>query len=138
MHFVSKLLILLITLISASALSETVVVTSNDSPIGNLTQKEVREIFLGKRSHYDDIRIRPVDNQYDKSIRNKFYQDTIGKTPTQMRAYWAIQVFSGKGKQPVKVSSFKELVNWLSENPGGIGYCDSKEVTNKLKVVYRQ
>jgi len=45
--------------------------------------------------------------------------------PHQFRRIWDKLIFSGTGKAPVEVQSFKEMQEKLETTPGSIGYLKS-------------
>ena len=44
-------------------------------------------------------------------------------------------MFSGKGKPPKELGSDADVINFVSSNPGAIGYIDAGSVNESVKVV---
>ncbi len=64
-----------------------------------------------------------------------FNDKMVGKSRTQINAYWARLVFTGKGDLPKVLTSDSDIVSTVSVNQGAISYVDSSSVTDKVKVI---
>jgi hypothetical protein len=58
-----------------------------------------------------------------------------GKSPEQLRAYWAKVLFTGRGQPPPIASSSAELKKLLLTNPLAIGYLDATQVDDSVRVL---
>ena len=57
------------------------------------------------------------------------------KTESELNRHWAKLKFTGKGKPPKKLSSDREVLQWVSSTEGAIGYIDGKYLNKSVKVV---
>ena len=132
--FITSLLCTL-CLISTSALAEVVVVVGASN--GNsLSGSDVSRIFLGKLKKFGDgSSVIPVNLASGSDVRTAFEKNALGKSSSQIKAYWSKQVFSGKGKPPKELGSDADVINFVSSNPGAIGYIDAGSVNDSVKVV---
>jgi hypothetical protein len=80
--------------------------------------------------------VTPIDQAKDSPIRDQFYSQIAGKTSQQMHGYWAAQIFSGKSKPPRSVTGDLIVRNMVASNEDVIGYIDSKNVDETVKVLY--
>lgn len=95
----------------------------------------VKKIYLGKaKSFSDGLSVNPV-NQDGTSVADEFNNKVVGKSSSQLNAYWAKLVFTGKGTPPAKVNSDQAVIDFVAANNGAIGYVDSANVSPKVKVV---
>ena len=131
--FITSLLFTL-CLISTSALAEVVVVVGASN--GNsLSGSDVSRIFLGKLKKFGDgSSVVPVNLSSGSDVRTAFEKNALGKSSSQIKAYWSKQVFSGKGKPPKELGSDADVINFVSSNPGAIGYIDAGSVNDSVKV----
>ncbi len=67
--------------------------------------------------------------------RNEFYQELLGKSDMDMKMYWSTTIFTGAGVPPKAMGNDKEVVKFVEENPGSIGYVDSASTGTGVKVV---
>ena len=89
------------------------IVVSERSSIRNLSQDDIAAAFMGMSVQ----NLAPIDSD-DAALREAFYQQLLGRSRNQMRAYWSRMVFTGQGRPP-PVLNPDELgrvsnVNWLS------------------------
>ncbi|MBV1911832.1 MAG: phosphate ABC transporter substrate-binding protein [Kangiellaceae bacterium] len=120
---------------SQIALSEVVVIV-NPGNASALTEKDIKRIFLGKmKSFPSGGTILPVNHSASSDIRKSFDKSALGKSASQIKAYWSKLVFSGKGNPPKELPNDAEIVKLVSENPAVIGYIDSANKSDGVKVV---
>lgn len=119
-----------------AAASDVVLVVSLKSGVSSLTQEQVADIFLGKTGTFPNgAHVIPIDQQDGTSERESFYQDFIGKTAAQVRAYWSKIVFTGKGYPPIEVAPPQRVKRVVRDNPNYIGYIERRDVDDSVRVV---
>ena len=119
--------------------SEVVAVVSAKSPITALSSNQVADIFLGKTSRFPDgSQAVPIDQNEDSPARDKFYAEFTGKSPAQVRAYWAKIIFTGRGQPPRQVANGTEAKRLIADNPNAIGYIDNSLVDKSVRVLGSQ
>ena len=130
---------IILGLIGGSAPANVVAVVSSKSAIVTLNEAQVIDIFLGRVSRFPDgTPATPVDQVEGSAERNEFYEKVAGKTPAQLKAYWAKVIFTGRGQPPKTVSDSVELKKLIGTNPTTIGYLDEKWVDASVRVLYQQ
>jgi len=130
-------LVLCLGLLSQVGLCDMVVVVSKDSPVDALENQQIANIFLTRTNRYPNgHKATPIELSHSQ-IRESFYQQISGKTPTQLMAYWTTLIFSGKGKPPRGFGDIHSLITRLENSPGSISYLSLSQVTDDLKIVYR-
>jgi len=121
--------LLLLTTLSIMAFSDIKIVTSNKSPLKNVSLEELAKVYLKKQDTINGIKVIPIDN---KDSYNDFCIKVIKKTPKQLRAYWMKEIYRGNKQPPLKLSS-TQIKKKIAQNPKVISY-----TTNKLtgKVIF--
>jgi ABC-type phosphate transport system substrate-binding protein len=131
-----KLLIAGSLIVAANTACAELVVVVNPSNSSTLDEKIVQRIFLGKDKKFSDGgETIPVNQSTDSPLRADFDSTILGRSSSQVSAYWSKLVFTGKGIPPKEVSSDAEIIELVSNNPNVIGYIDSSSVTDAVKVV---
>lgn len=126
-------------LLSAMADAEVVVIGSSDIGGASLSEKTVRNLYLGKSVQLDDgTRVEVVDLPSGNAVRDEFYEKVIGKDTTQIKAYWAKRIFTGKGSPPETRLNEAAVLKWVSEAPGRIGYVSAEAVNDSVRVLLRK
>jgi hypothetical protein len=101
-----------------------------------LTRTQIEEIFLGKVGRFPDGSIAvPLDLIEGSSGRDVFYAK-LGKSPSQLKAYWSKIIFTGRGQPPRTVANGTEMKKRVAENPDAIGYIDAKLVDDTVRVLF--
>jgi ABC-type phosphate transport system substrate-binding protein len=121
--------------ISFCSLAEVVVVVhpSNDAAID---KKAVKRIFLGKEKKFSNGKeVLPVNQVASSGARGSFDTDTLGRSSTQIAAYWSKLVFTGKGIPPKELDSDAAVLAIVADNPNAIGYVDSASVSDAVKAI---
>lgn len=131
-----RLITLLLLLCSTNLHAETLVVVGHKSPIDNLSEDEVSNIFLGKISYLKHVgRITPITLNEERHYY-AFYKRISGKSPAQVNSYWTTLIFTGKGKPPKEIRSREELLQVLANNPGAVAFVPDSALHSNLKVVH--
>lgn len=132
-----KYSIILILLIGFSSFAQgDIAVVVHPSNSSALEAADIERIFTGKkRSFPDGSQAVPV-NQVDNSTATAEFNDKVlGRSSSQLKAYWSKLVFTGKGTPPKEVDADAEVISLVANNPNIIGYVSSSAVTDKVKVV---
>lgn len=128
---------LLVLSVQVAAAPDYVVVVSAKSDVASLSKNDVSDIFLGKRNNFPSGGVAvPVDLAETLPAHENFHEAVTGKSPTQLKAYWAKMVFSGKAKPPKQVPTEDEMAKLVATSPGTLGYVPKDKVDSNLKVVY--
>lgn len=113
-----------------------VVVIGNPSvPASALSKQDVGNIFLGNKTVWDDGSKITFVIQKDSAGHETFLKEYISKTPAQFANYWKKQVFTGKGSSPQSLQSDEEMIKFVSETKGAVGYVSSGTGLNNVKTI---
>jgi len=121
-----KVLILL-SLILNLAFCEIVIMVSIKSKLVQVTIKELRDLYLKKTDKIKGITVTPIDNHKNYT---EFCKKVLKKTPKQMRAYWAGQLYDGT-KIPPKIRNDAQIKDALKKNTHILSYASHK-LTGKI------
>lgn len=96
----------------------------------------ISRLFLGKSKKFPDGTVAIPLNQIESSTATvQFNSKALKKSSSQLKAYWSKLVFTGKGSPPKSVDNNGAVLELVSSNPNIIGYIDSNELTDKVKVL---
>jgi len=134
--FVLLCLILLPSL-ATTARAELVVVAHPDSGIKEMTQDELINIYLGRfRRLASGMVAEPIDAPIDSPLRALFYQQLVGRSLSQVNAYWARLVFSGKTRPPESTVSPDEAMRLVAKRPAALTYLPREQVDGRVRIVF--
>lgn len=101
-----------------------------------LTSNVAANIFLGKtKSLPSGKKMVPIDQDKGEAARDEFYTKVTNKNTSQLSAYWARRIFTGKGQPPTAVFDDEEVLEMISANPNMIGYVSDTADTSGVKVL---
>jgi len=130
------LLSVMLSSFSPLAMAEGYSVIVHPSNSAEFDKGTVERIFLSKEKTFTNgQQAVPIEIQQPSTHRDYFQETIIRKTDSQVRSYWAMLMFSGKGTPPKEVASEAEVLELISKNPNTLGYIPSDMVTADVKVV---
>ncbi len=114
------------------------IIVNASNPVSSMTKSQVSNLFLKKVVEWEDgLKVIPVDLVERLSVREKFTHEIHGREITAVNAYWMKQKFSGRNWPPLEKASYEEVLKYVKENIGAIGYIpESTQIEgNEVKVV---
>ncbi len=135
---ISKIAIGLSVIISSVALAETAVIVSANNGNNALDRETIERIFTGKSNSFPDgTQAIPVDQNEGNAAREAFNASVLGKSSSQLKAYWSRLIFTGKGTPPKESGNDADVKDLVAKNPNVVGYVDASVVDSSVKVVYK-
>ncbi len=128
-------LLLALSFLAPFACADVVVITNPSGPDA-MDANQVRDLFIGRsKSLPNGQTADPIDLESGQALREEFHTKVTGRSQAQLNAFWSKQVFTGKGQPPRTLSSTAAVKSAVASTPGAIGYIDSSEVDDSVKVV---
>jgi ABC-type phosphate transport system substrate-binding protein len=112
------------------------VIVHPSNPATQLSRLKVGEFFLKKTPRWPDGHpVQPVEPSGKSPVRQRFTLEVYGKQVIAISAYWQQMIFGGKGVPPPEKSSDADVVAYVRDTPGAIGYVWSGTDVSGVKVV---
>ncbi len=128
-------LVLVISIIGGEAFAEVLIICHKNVTETSLSESEITEIFLGKRVQWEDnSKIRPAITK-DADLHKQFLKTYLKKSEKQYQNYWNRLVFSGQGTPPQRLDTEAELIQYVAETEGAIGYMNSTTTAENVKIL---
>ncbi|WP_428738322.1 hypothetical protein [Sulfurimonas sp.] len=102
----------------------------------DLTNSEIRAIFLKKIIYIGDTKIVPINLEAGDPIRINFQEHFLHMNFRQLKTYWMKQHYLGH-RPPISMKSQESIKTFVHKVNGAIGYIDAKNVDSSVRVVYR-
>lgn len=116
--------------------ADVVAVVSAKSSIESLSNSQITDIFLGRRTRFPDgSSAIPIDLPEGSAARNEFYTRLADMSPSKMKAYWSRIIFTGRGQPPNTAATSIDAKKLLLANPNAISYIDKSLVDSSVRVV---
>jgi ABC-type phosphate transport system substrate-binding protein len=115
------------------------VIVQASNPNAELKKEEISQLFLKKVKKWkqNDETVLPVDLVENAPVREQFSEAVHRKKVSFIKAYWQKQIFSGREVPPVEKESDEEVLKYVEQNLGAIGYVSesAKIDDHKVKVI---
>ncbi|CAH9057815.1 hypothetical protein PSECIP111951_01745 [Pseudoalteromonas holothuriae] len=113
-----------------------VAIVVHPSNTSSFDQSTIKKIFLGKAKSFSNGRSAILISTSAKDpVTDEFNTKVIGKSSSQVKAYWSKILFTGKGTPPQEMDSASEVIATVSSNPDAIAYVDASAASDAVKVV---
>lgn len=112
------------------------VIVNPASTLTSVKSGEIKAVYLNKSKKIAEITIKPIDNAAS-DVRTKFLKTIVRKNPKKFKAYWARLVFSGKSAPLQSVANDIGAKQWVNSHPDSIGFINSKNIDDTVKVIYQ-
>lgn len=126
----------IIVILSAHLLAgEYHIVVNSSVENETITAKALKNIFLGKQTKWDSgHRILPAMLQ-EGDTRNTFVKEIVKKTPMAFKNYWNAALFTGRGVPPATFENNEDLIDYIKNNSGAIGFVSETMSVENVKII---
>ncbi len=120
----------------SGALADLVLIANAQIDADNISQEEAINIYMGRlRQFPSGVAAKPLDLPPSGTEKANFYHFLINKNLSDIEAYWARLVFSGRTSPPRTVGSSKEMLELVAGDRSAIGYMDRTQMDKRVKVI---
>lgn len=127
---------LFIVLLSAASANAELVVIVNKANASSIDAKSVQRIFLGKEKKFSNGNVvNPINLPSGHALRTDFDEVVLGRSSSQVSAYWSKLVFTGKGVPPTEISDAAAVIAAVESDTNAIAYLDSTDVGNSVTLI---
>ncbi len=116
------------------------VIVNKDNPLNAISKQQLIDLFMGRTPYFPSGgAVVKLDAPSTSKARKEFYQSLVGMSLSEVNAYWARLMFSGRATPPMQVPQEQDIVKLVIGNSNAIGYIprgsygDSK---NDVKIVF--
>ena len=119
---------------------EMAVIINAENPVTTMTNSQVKLIYLrkiNKRWKELNKNIVPVDRKGDSEIRKSFLKEILQMTNDEMTRYFTEREYQNAEAPPVKLTTDNEIVEYVENNIGAIGFVNKNSIKagSKVKIV---
>lgn len=131
-----KTLIIVFGLMLMGSVQAGIVIISHPANSNNVSVEELQRLYTGKTSSFaNGDSVVPLNLADANALRASFDEKALGRSSSQIKAYWSKLVFTGKGTPPKEVASEAEMIKLVSSNPNILGYVSSSADVSGVKVL---
>jgi len=112
------------------------VIVNAANGVVSVDRKFLSDTFLKKTTRWGNGElIRPVDQHALSEVRRRFTEQVLNRSVTAVRSYWQQVIFSGRDVPPPELAGDAEVVEYVNQHTGAIGYVSGGASTAGAKVV---
>lgn len=112
-----------------------VVIVNKDSPLTTASSADLKRIFTGKMENIGSEKVAPVNLSLDNPAAASFLSEIVGMGSADYKSYWLAQQIRGGSSAPTVKKSDTEMISYVKENAGAIGYVPKGSATDGVKVL---
>ncbi len=134
--FITCVLLSINSLLFAEEIETFYVIVHASNPHSKLTKEEISILFLKKITRWKETNelVYPVDQLKNSSLREEFSRDVHQKKISAIKAYWQQQIFSGREVPPMEKASDQEVLKYVEQKSGAIGYVSASVDIHEYEV----
>lgn len=131
-----RITLLTLAFSAQSANAGIVVIVNPANPVTDFDKRQLIDLYMGRNLYFPDgkLAIR-LDQPPTSQIRRDFYQNLVGMSVAEVKAYWARLLFTGRATPPLETDNSEQIIDAVLKNETAIGYIQDDEVTDSVKVV---
>ena len=134
MKYITAILMFSLLSVGTVALAaDYVLITDNSNPVTTLSAKDVKNIYLGKKTVWSDGSHITVFTQSGSNVNTVFLKEMVRKSHQQYTTYWKKSLFTGTGLPPKDFASDEAIKAAVSAMPGAIGYISASSIDDTVK-----
>lgn len=111
-----------VALVSAACGAELVIIANPDISGATVDAKGLQHIYLGKQTRWENDEVIVPVMLKAGPVHEAFVESYLDRSTHRFVTYWRQMIFTGKGVPPRSFVSEEELVNFVAETPGSVGY----------------
>ena len=137
-HSIFSILLLLLGLGAApTAIAEDIAIIAHVSNKHSIQLEDIAQIFLGKqhRLQTDGEDIVPIHLPSNDPLYQAFAEHILKKSTSQLNAYWAKRIFTGKGTPPENMKSRTDAKTKVSQNPNLLAYIGAGDIDDTVRTI---
>lgn len=127
------LCLLMLTTITAQA--ELLVIANKSVTQSTLSGQDMKDIFLGNKQYWNDKSKISVAALSEGDTAKAFFSKYLGMSPKQYDGLWDEKLYTGGKLSPRLFKNAKQLVDFITQTSGAIGFVDSSSAPKDVIVV---
>ncbi|MGR8929540.1 MAG: hypothetical protein ACU836_02785 [Gammaproteobacteria bacterium] len=113
--------------------AEIAVIVNANIEDDSISRNEIINIYMGRLRRFPSgPAARPIDLPSSSPDKAEFYHLLVNKPLSEIDAYWARLIFSGRTSPPDIEPDATKVQERVATSPNAIGYLDRKEVDERL------
>jgi hypothetical protein len=96
-----------------------------------------QRLYTGRAVEVGGVAVAVVNAMQGTKLRERFMGAVMAEDDDKYVAYWTVRKHVGKGTPPRELKSAAEVIDFVQNTPGGLGYVNSGDLRPGLNIVLR-
>jgi hypothetical protein len=105
--------------------------------VPHLDVSTTQRLYTGRLVEVAGVALMPVNSAPGSKARERFLAMIVNQDDEKYTAYWTVRKHIGKGTPPRDLKSATEVMDFVQNTPGAVGYVLASEMKPGLNVVLR-
>jgi ABC-type phosphate transport system substrate-binding protein len=128
--------LLLLACLAAPVRADVVVIGHPGLP--RVDAATVQKIFTGRVIEVTGIGVTAINMPAGTQAREHFLQALMEQNEEKYSAYWTVRRYIGKGAPPREITTSAEVIRYVQNTPGAIGYVEETDLRPGLNILLRK
>jgi hypothetical protein len=98
----------------------------------------LQRLYTGRSVSIAQLSAVPLNLPAGHPARQQFLETLLGQDEEQYTAYWLVRRYVGKGAPPKEVAEIDEVIGYVRNTPGAVGYLPLSAVPAGANVIFRR
>jgi ABC-type phosphate transport system substrate-binding protein len=118
-----------------AAQAELIVIANKSVTQSTLTGQDIKDIFLGNKQYWNDKSKISVAALSEGDTAKSFFKTYLGMSPKKYGGMWDEKLYTGGKLSPRLFKNSKQLIDFITQTSGAIGFIDSSSPAIDVIVV---
>ena len=105
--------------------------------VGAVDASTLQKLYTGRAIEVASVPVTVVNTAPGSPARERFMAQVLATDSDRYVAYWTVRRHVGKGVPPRELKSSAEVVEFVQNTPGGLGYIPAADVRPGLNIVFK-
>jgi ABC-type phosphate transport system substrate-binding protein len=111
-------------------------VVNQTNPVTSVERRFLEDAYLKKVTRWSTGQlIRPVDLTPGSAARAQFSQEILRRSVAAVKSYWQQLIFSGRDVPPPEFDTEEQVVRYVINHDGAVGYVSGGASANGTKIL---
>lgn len=115
--------------------SEFIIIANKSIQSTTISVVELKKAFLGEKEIWGNGQKIVVTTLNCGKTHLLFLKQVLHKSCTQFKNYWQQNIFNGQKTPPKSFLNEKELMQYVAQTPGAIGYISRQKIIDEVVVL---
>lgn len=115
--------------------NDLIAIANTTVPVTSIKKSEIADIYLGEKTKWSDNSKIYVVMLKSGDTHEKFVQDIVGTTPSKLITIWNKAIFAGTGSPPKILKTDADMLNFVLNTKGAIGYINAASPHAGVKLI---